>query len=123
MDSSPKEAATRLDDTLVLVASNTVLFPGVVMSISAGHPASASALQEVARGGGHVAVVLQRDPSVEAPTLADLYPIGTEARLLRYVTARDGAHHAIHCPGRRQRQAHHARRRACLSGRHNRADR
>jgi ATP-dependent Lon protease len=32
---------------------------------------------------------------VAAPTLADLYSIGTEARLLRYVTARDGSHHAI----------------------------
>jgi ATP-dependent Lon protease len=95
MDASVEQAATRPDDTLGLVASNTVLFPGVVMPLAAGHPATAAALQHAARDGSHVAVVLQRDPAVAAPTLADLYSIGTEARLLRYVTARDGSHHAI----------------------------
>ncbi len=95
MDTSPEVAATLQDDTLILVASNTVLFPAVVMPIAAGHPATEAALQEAAREGRHVAVVLQRDPNVAAPTLAELYPIGTEARLLRYVTARDGTHHAI----------------------------
>ncbi len=83
------------DDTLILVASDTVLFPGVVMPLAAGRPAIEAALQQAAREGRHVAVVLQRDPSMETKTLADLYPIGTEARLLRYVTARDGSHHAI----------------------------
>lgn len=95
MDTIPDQALTRPDNTLILVAGSTVLFPGVVMPIAADQAAAAIALQQAARDGGHVAVVLQRDPAVEAPTLADLYPIGTEARLLRYVTARDGSHHAI----------------------------
>ena len=95
MDTLPDQAVIRRDDTLILVVSNIVLFPGVVMPIAAGRPDTATALQQAARDGGHMAVVLQRDPAVEALSLADLHPIGTEARLLRYVTARDGTHHAI----------------------------
>jgi ATP-dependent Lon protease len=84
------------DDALILVAvREAVLFPGVVVPLAANRPATVAALQEAARHGKHVVVVLQRDPSVEAPALTDLYPIGTEARLLRYVTAPDGSHHAI----------------------------
>ncbi len=91
----PAEAALP-DDTLVLVVvRETVLFPGVVVPLVAQRPAMVAALQEAARAGRHVVVVLQRDPAVEEPALADLYPIGTEGRLLRYVTAPDGSHHAI----------------------------
>jgi len=92
---SPEQAATRPDNALILVASTNVLFPGVVMPLAPSRPAAVAALQQAARDGGHVAVVLQRDPTVEAPGLADLYAIGTEAQLLRYVTARDGTHHTI----------------------------
>jgi len=92
---SPEQAATRPDNALILVASTNVLFPGVVMPLAPSRPAAVAALQQAARDGGHVVVVLQRDPTVEAPGLADLHSIGTEAQLLRYVTARDGAHHAI----------------------------
>ncbi|WP_428541448.1 endopeptidase La [Rhodopila sp.] len=83
------------DNTLILIPSATVLFPGVLMPLAPAHPQTIAALQAAARDGASVAVVLQRDPAAENPDLADLHPIGTEARLLRYVTARDGTHHAI----------------------------
>ena len=92
---APEQAAPPQDDALILVPTNNVLFPGVVMPVAASSPAAEAALQEAARGGGHVAVVLRRDPSAETPDLSGLHPVGTEARLLRYVTARDGSHHAI----------------------------
>ena len=95
MDTSPEQDPPRAENTLILVTSGTVLFPGVVMPLAASRPATEAALQQAAQDGGHLAIVLQRDPEVERSTLADLYPIGTEARLLRYVTARDGTHHAI----------------------------
>jgi ATP-dependent Lon protease len=95
----PAQAAPQAslpDDALILVAvREAVLFPGVVVPLAANRPATVAALQEAAREGKHVVVVLQRDPSVESPALTDLYPMGTEARLLRYVTAPDGSHHAI----------------------------
>ena len=83
-------------DTLVLVAvTDTVLLPGMVMPLAIGTPGAAAALQEAARTEQHLAVVLQREPFTEKPGLAELQAIGTEARLLRYFTGRDGSHNAI----------------------------
>jgi ATP-dependent Lon protease len=83
-------------DTLILVAvTDTVLLPGTVMPLVLGRPAAAAALQEAARTEQHVALVLERQPATENPGLEALHPIGTEARLLRYFTGRDGSHNAI----------------------------
>jgi ATP-dependent Lon protease len=84
------------DDTRILVPlTDTVLLPGMVMPLAIGRTAEADALQEAARTEQHVAVVLQREPFAETPALQDLHAIGTEARLLRYFTGRDGSHNAI----------------------------
>ena len=93
-------ADTLAADTLVLVPSpDTVLMPGMVMPLSITRPDAATALQEAARTQRHIAVVLQREAAAErpdaAPGLDGLHPIGTEARLLRYFTGRDGSHNAI----------------------------
>jgi ATP-dependent Lon protease len=88
--------AAGLAETLILVpVTESVLLPGMVLPIVIGRPAAAAALQEAARTEQHVAVVLQREPFAEVPGVDDLYPVGTEARLLRYFTGRDGAHNAI----------------------------
>ncbi len=96
-DDLPGNTAT---ETLVLVpVTDTVLMPGMVMPVSITRPDAAAALQEAARTQRHIAVVLQRDASGDqpdaAPGLDSLHPIGTEARLLRYFTGRDGSHNAI----------------------------
>jgi len=93
----PNPAETGLPaDALILVATrDAVLFPGAVIPLAATRPATVDALQVAARESRYVAVVLQRNSDVESPALADLYAIGTEARLLRYLTAPDGTHHAI----------------------------
>ena len=84
------------DDTLILTpVRDTVLLPGAMMPLAATLEATAAGLQEAARTEQHVVVVLQRDSAVDAPGLTDLQTIGTEARLLRYMTGRDGTHHAI----------------------------
>jgi ATP-dependent Lon protease len=96
-DDPPSNTAT---DTLVLVpVTDTVLMPGMVMPLSITRPDAAAALQDAARIQRHIAVVLQREASAEqpdaAPGLDGLHPVGTEARLLRYFTGRDGSHNAI----------------------------
>ncbi len=84
------------EDALIIVATReAVLFPGAVIPLAATRPVTTEALQIAARESRHVAVVLQRDPATDQPGLADLHAIGTEARLLRYLTAPDGTHHAI----------------------------
>ncbi len=84
------------EDALIVVpVQEAVLFPGAVIPLAATRPVTTEALQAAARESRHVVVVLQRDPAMDRPGLADLHPIGTEARLLRYLTAPDGTHHAI----------------------------
>jgi ATP-dependent Lon protease len=98
MDASDSTRGDTIDpvETLILVpVTDTVLLPGMVMPFVIVRPAAAAALQEAARTEQHVAVVLQREPFVEAPGLNELHAIGTEARLLRYFTGRDGSHSAI----------------------------
>ena len=94
---APEPAQTGLPaDVLILVAvRDMVLFPGAVIPLAATRQATVDALQAAARESRQVAVLLQRDPTTESPALDDLHAIGTEARLLRYLTAPDGTHHAI----------------------------
>jgi ATP-dependent Lon protease len=93
-DASPE--TTVLDDNQIFVSvQDIVLMPGIVMPLSIGSVSAAAALQEAARLEQTVAVVLQREPFCDVPGPSDLYEIGTEARLLRYFTGRDGSHNAI----------------------------
>ncbi len=96
MDAVEVAGAGLQDAALILVpVTDTVLLPGMVLPLVIGNPVAAAALQEAARTEQHLAVVLQREPFAAAPELGDLHAIGTEARLLRYFTARDGSHNAI----------------------------
>jgi ATP-dependent Lon protease len=88
-------AVTAEDDLLLVRLRETVVFPGAVTPLLANRPATIAALQEAARTGRHVVLVLQRDPEADEPGLDGLHPIGTEARLLRYVTGPDGTHNVI----------------------------
>jgi ATP-dependent Lon protease len=92
---SPATTDQSQDELLLVPVREVVLFPGVVLPLLANRPGLEAALQEAARASRTIAVVLQRDPTVEVPGLSDLHPIGAEGRLLRYVTDRDGMHHAI----------------------------
>ena len=89
------------DALIILPVRNTVLFPGVVLPLSIGRPRSVAAAQEAARHERPIGVIQQQDGMVDVPTGSDLYPVGTEAMILRYVTAPDGSHHII-CQGRRR---------------------
>ncbi|MDR3531136.1 MAG: endopeptidase La [Rhodopila sp.] len=92
---TPSESVVPADTLILVPVMDTVLLPGTVMPLVIGRPAAAAALQEAARTEQHLVVVLQREPFAETPELQDLHAIGTEARLLRYFTGRDGSHNAI----------------------------
>ncbi len=94
-DLAPHDPAAALTPLILVAVSDMVLLPGMVVPLAINSRAAAAALQEAARTEQHLAVVLQREPLMEIPSLDDLHAIGTEARLLRYVTGRDGSHNAI----------------------------
>jgi len=83
---------------IVVPVRNMVLFPGVVLPVVIGRERSVRAVQEAVRRQAPIAVVLQRDESIEHPRLSDLHAVGTLAEVMRYLTAPDGKHHAI-CQG------------------------
>jgi ATP-dependent Lon protease len=96
-----KYPALSADAMIILPVRQVVLFPGVVLPLTLGRPASIAAAQEAVRSERPLGVLLQKDPNVEDPTPDKLYRIGTAAQILRYITAADGTHHVI-CSGTRR---------------------
>ncbi|HTI03427.1 MAG TPA: endopeptidase La [Acidisoma sp.] len=94
-DSAPVEASGPTETMILLPATDIVILPGTVLPLSTGRADAVLALQEAARTDQHLVVVLQREPFVETPGIRDLHAIGTEVRLLRYFTGREGSHNAI----------------------------
>ena len=87
------------EDALIIVpVRNVVLFPGMVMPLGIGRERSLAAVQEAVRLQRPLGVLLQSKAEVEEPGPDDLHWVGTTANVLRYITAPDGAHHAI-CSG------------------------
>ncbi|HEY4211725.1 MAG TPA: endopeptidase La [Steroidobacteraceae bacterium] len=82
----------------VVPMRNVLLFPGIVLPITVGRESSIAAAQEAVRTGKKIALLLQRDASVDQPTEKDLYRIGVIATVVRYVTAPDGTNHLV-CQG------------------------
>ncbi|EID73022.1 endopeptidase La [Imtechella halotolerans] len=74
----------------ILPLRNTVLFPGVVIPITAGRDASVKLINDANANGKVIGVVSQKDENVEEPTLEDINTIGTVARILRVLKMPDG---------------------------------
>ena len=99
--SNGAEAASRPlpDDVLIILpVRNVVLFPGMVIPLTVGRERSRAAVYEAARLQRPLGVLLQTRPDVDEPRPTDMHGIGTMATVLRYITAAEGAHHAI-CQG------------------------
>ncbi|MBI1315794.1 endopeptidase La [bacterium] len=74
----------------ILPLRNTVLFPGVVIPITAGRDKSIKLLQDAHKKKLLIGIVAQRDLEVEDPQPDDLFPVGTVARILRMFRMPDG---------------------------------
>lgn len=74
----------------ILPLRNTVLFPGVVIPITAGRDASIQLINEANNGSKVIGVVSQRDEKVENPSTKDINKIGVVARILRVLKMPDG---------------------------------
>jgi len=74
----------------ILPLRNMVLFPGVVIPITAGRDKSIKLINDANAAGKIIGVVAQKDESVEDPTAADINTVGTVARILRVLKMPDG---------------------------------
>lgn len=80
-----------LPETLPLLPlRNTVLFPGVVIPITAGRDKSINLIKDANNGSKVIGVVSQKDESVENPGPEDINTVGTVARILRVLQMPDG---------------------------------
>lgn len=78
------------DDLAILPLRNTVLFPGVVIPITAGRDKSIKLLNDANAKGKIIGVVAQIDEGVEEPTAKDMHKIGTVAQIMRVLKMPDG---------------------------------
>ena len=74
----------------ILPLKNTVLFPGVVIPITATRNKSVKLIKASNKGDKLVGVVSQINPKVSDPKLEDINNIGTVARILRVLQMPDG---------------------------------
>jgi len=80
-----------LPETLpILPLRNTVLFPGVVIPITAGRDKSIKLINDANNGNKVIGVVSQKDESIEDPSAKDIHETGTVARILRVLKMPDG---------------------------------
>ncbi len=74
----------------ILPLRNTVLFPGVVIPITAGRAQSIKLIKEANKGNKTIGVVAQKNEAIENPGKDDIYSIGTVARILKVLKMPDG---------------------------------
>lgn len=74
----------------ILPLRNTVLFPGVVIPITAGRDKSIELIKEANKGNKIIGVVAQKNESIEDPSTNDIFKVGTVARILRMLKMPDG---------------------------------
>ena len=80
-----------LPETLpILPLRNTVLFPGVVIPITAGRDKSIKLIKDANNGSKVIGVVSQKDEKTETPGINDINTLGTVARILRVLQMPDG---------------------------------
>ena len=80
-----------LPETLPLLPlRNMVLFPGVVIPITAGRDKSIKLINDAYAAGKIIGVVAQTNEDIEDPSKNDIFNIGTVARILRVLKMPDG---------------------------------
>ncbi|KCV15977.1 endopeptidase La [Bordetella holmesii] len=83
------------DARIIIPLRDAVLFPGVLTPVTVGRQISVAAAQEAVKTERPVGFLLQRDPQKDEVQPADLYWVGTQGPIARYITGQDGAHHLL----------------------------
>ena len=79
----------------ILPVKNMVMFPKVVIPITAGREKSIKLLDEAYKKGQLIGILSQKNPNLENPTEKDLYQIGTIAKIIKIIKLPDGNISAI----------------------------
>ena len=74
----------------ILPLRNTVLFPGVVVPITAGRDQSIKLVKDAHKANKPIGVVAQKNENIENPGINDIFKIGTVANILKMLKMPDG---------------------------------
>lgn len=79
----------------LLAVRNLVMFPGVIMPITAGREKSIKLLREAHQAGKLVGIISQKNAEDEEPKISDLNNIGTLGKILKIIELPEGTITAI----------------------------
>ena len=74
----------------ILPVRNMVMFPKVVIPITAGREMSIQLLEEAQKSNEFIGIISQKNSSIEKPTQEDLYQIGTLAKIIKIIKLPEG---------------------------------
>lgn len=74
----------------ILPVRNMVMFPNVVIPITAGRKTSIKLLEEAQKNGDFIGIVSQKNSDLEQPTEKDIYTTGTLARIIKIIKLPEG---------------------------------
>ena len=89
-DDGSDDLETIPEELPLLPLRNTVLFPGVVIPITVSRDKGIKAVNDAYKADKLIAVVAQKDSTVEEPTVSDLEEIGTVAKIAKLIKMPDG---------------------------------
>ncbi len=75
----------------ILPLRDTVLFPNSFMPLAVARESSVRLVDDAVAGGKLIGVFTQRDPAVEEPSAADLYPVGVATHIHKMFKLPDGS--------------------------------
>ncbi len=74
----------------ILPVRNMVMFPKVIMPITAGREMSIKLLEEAQRNNELIGILSQNNSSIENPTVNDLFQVGTLAKIIKVIKLPEG---------------------------------
>lgn len=89
-DADDKRNSKNKEEFAILPVRNMVMFPKVVIPITAGREQSKRLLEEAHRNGDIIGIVTQKNGMLESPSEGDLHSIGTLARIIKIITLPEG---------------------------------
>ncbi len=89
-EDEPIEEADIPEVLPILTLRSSVLFPGAITPITVGRDKSISLVRAVNAESGILGAVLQRESEVEDPAPADMYRVGTAARIIKILEMPNG---------------------------------
>lgn len=74
----------------ILPVRNMVMFPKVIIPITAGRAMSIKLLEEAQRNNEYIGILTQNNSSIENPTTDDLFQVGTLAKIIKIIKLPEG---------------------------------